>query len=79
MVHRLTVELDDSGAVRYSATFRGKPIVEPSLLGLRIESVPALGSGFRIVDQGRAYRRGKIETRLGERASADFEFKELGL
>jgi alpha-glucosidase len=39
-----------SGKLLYSATFRGKPILDDSALGLELADQPALGSDVRIVD-----------------------------
>src|ERR1700761_2936444 len=38
------------GALFYSATFHGKPILDDSALGLELSDQPALGSNVRIVD-----------------------------
>ena len=38
------------GKLVYSATFRGKPILDDSALGLELAGQPALGSDVRVVD-----------------------------
>ena len=74
---RVTLELDDAGAGYYSATFRTKPILEPSRLGLRIDAGSDLDGGFKILSQARSRQRGKLETRSGERAAVEYEYNEL--
>ncbi|MBQ7421907.1 MAG: glycoside hydrolase family 97 protein [Prevotella sp.] len=46
----LNVELDDSGTPVYQLSFKGKPVVLPSKLGLELVGAENLMEGFRLLD-----------------------------
>ena len=79
IVQRVTLALDDAGAVFYSATFRNKPILQPSRIGLQMDAAADLDAGFKIVRQEKSRQRGTLATRLGERAAVEYEFNQLVL
>ena len=43
-------DLTESGGLSYQVSFRGKPVIGPSRLGLDVQDGPALVEGFKIVD-----------------------------
>ena len=52
----VSVSLDASGAPTYSVSFRGRPIVVDSHLGLTLRGAGALRKGFRLLDTRRTSR-----------------------
>ena len=78
-VHEVVVSRNDDGAVLYAVTYRGKAILRPSRLGLRFKSQPDLASGLVFGEEQRRHYRGKLESRLAERSSVEFEWNELQL
>ncbi len=77
--YRGELELDKYGRPEYSATFRGKTVLRPSRMGLELESTSPLDRHFVVKDQKRHARKGKIESRLAERSSVEFEWTQLAL
>jgi hypothetical protein len=45
---RLLVLLDPAGQVSYSLSYKGKPVIEPSLLGIRLRDSVNFGRSFRV-------------------------------
>ncbi|MEM7234722.1 MAG: glycoside hydrolase family 97 N-terminal domain-containing protein, partial [Planctomycetota bacterium] len=78
-VYRVHLELDRYGRVSYSATYRGKTVVRSSRLGLELDQTSALDRNFVVKEKSQKSRRGRIESRLGERASVEFSWNELSL
>ena len=77
--YRVHVDFDKYGRVSHSATFRGKTVLRPSRLGLELESTSSLDRHFVVKEESRRSQKGKIESRLAERASVEFAWNELTL
>jgi hypothetical protein len=46
----LTFALQAGGVPTYSLTYKGRPVIKPSTLGLELKNAPALTSGFAVAD-----------------------------
>ncbi|MEC9242067.1 MAG: glycoside hydrolase family 97 N-terminal domain-containing protein, partial [Gemmatimonadota bacterium] len=57
----------------------GKTVLRPSRLGLELESTSSLDRHFVVKEESRRSQKGKIESRLAERASVEFAWNELTL
>jgi alpha-glucosidase len=55
------------GCATYSVSYRGKPVIAPSRLGLELEGEPPLGCGVAITKDSRERRRGQWSPPYGER------------
>ena len=47
----LTFTLQAGGVPTYSLTYKGRPVIKPSHLGLELKDAPALTSGFAVADE----------------------------
>jgi alpha-glucosidase len=75
---RLTVEVDDDGAPRYSVSLRGRPVVERSRLGLVVDGV-ALDRGLVLAAETPSRRASTWRPLWGERAEVPDRYEAVTL
>jgi alpha-glucosidase len=68
---------DRSGCLVYSVTYKGRPIVVDSRLGLEIKSAPALEAGFHIINVSRSSKNSTYTPVYGERKVVRDHFNQL--
>ena len=77
---RLVVSVsDEAGAARWSASYDGAPLVEPSALGLAFVQAPEFGPGFAIAGVERAEADATWEQPWGEQRLVRDHHRELAV
>ena len=74
---KIVFRLDERGAPRYGVTFRGKPVILESGLGLDLNDGPSLARGFRRGRERRSEHDGTWTPVLGERSEIPSRYREL--
>ena len=70
---------DDDGRLSYGVSYRGKPVLVESRLGLAIKDAPALDRGFRAVNSARATHDETWQPVYGERSRIRDHYNQLAV
>lgn len=73
----LKFELTASGAPSYQLTFKQKPVIKPSTLGIETSDVPSFTDGFTITKSEQASVNNTWNPVLGEQKTITNNYKEL--
>ena len=71
--------LGDDGGLVYSVSYRGKPVVLESRLGLELEAQPPLKVGFRLLNEARGSRHETWKPVYGERSAIRDHYRQLAV
>ncbi len=72
-----SVEQTDSGGLRYSVRYNGKPVLLPSRLGLVLKDAPPLAEGFQVLNVARSKHDQTWKPVYGERAEVRDHYQEM--